>query len=114
MDDDNAPNSFDVKVSGLSGNMTQNLEFNYEKTGIVNINDTPIVASSDGTNTYSFNLSGGGKTNVYVIHRDTNKNLGTLTFNVVKKLESISLKQNVTPYVVLNENSVIDITNYNL
>ena len=114
MDDDNALNSFDVKVSGLSGNMTSNLEFNYEKTGIVNINDTPINTSSDGVNTYSFSLSSGGKTNVSVIHRDTNKNLGTLTFNVVKKLESISLKQNVTPYVVLNESSVIDITNFNL
>lgn len=114
MDDKNAPTSFDVKVSGLSGNMTQNLEFNYEKTGIVTISDTPSSTLDDGTNTYSFTLSGGGKTNVNVIHRDTNKNLGTLSFNVIKKLESISLKQNVTPYVVLNENSVIDIANFNL
>lgn len=108
--EDDTSQFFDVKVDGVSGNMTNELDFDYQPSEVVTI--SKVETKEDGQVTYKINIIKGGETNVRVLHKDTNKQLGSLNINVFKKITDIALIDNADPYVIMGEKSQINLSNF--
>lgn len=91
--------TFTVSLQGI-GKMSNKLVFNFENVEIANIE---FVESEGNTSMFVVTPKNGGSTNVAVVHQDTNKTIGNIKINVVRKLQSLKLNDNVSPYAVLNE-----------
>ena len=91
--------TFTVSLQGI-GKMSNKIVFNFENAEIANIN---LVQTEGNTSMFEVTPKNGGSTNVSVIHQDTNKTIGNIKINVVRKLQSLKLNDNVSPYAILNE-----------
>ena len=95
--------NFDVALSGI-GKMSNKIVFNFENTEVANIS---LVSTEGNTSTFAVTAKNGGSTNVAVVHQDTNKTIGNIKINAVRKLQSLTLKSNIIPHAVVNEETYL-------